>query len=68
MLTLLAQKVDIRGNLGPNMQFDAGALVGRFAGVGLLIAALSKFGYILLEAYIGYSPRGIKARSKPRGQ
>ncbi len=47
MFTLLAQKVDIRGNLGPNMQFDAGALVGRFAGVGLLIAALATFAYIL---------------------
>ncbi|MEK7458149.1 MAG: hypothetical protein AAB612_01530 [Patescibacteria group bacterium] len=48
MLTLLAQKVDIRGNLGPNVQFDAGKLVSRFAGVGLLIAALATFGYILL--------------------
>ena len=48
MLTLLAQKVDIKGNLGPNMQFDAGALIGRFAGIGLLIAAIATFGYILL--------------------
>lgn len=48
MITLLAQKVDIRGNLGPNVQFDLGELVGRFAGVGLLVAAVATFGYILL--------------------
>jgi len=47
MLTLLAQQVNIRGNLGPNVQFDVGNLVGRFAGVGLMLAALATFGYML---------------------
>ncbi len=44
---LLAQEVDIKSNLGTNMQFDIGTLVGRFAGVGLLIAALAAFAYMV---------------------
>lgn len=44
---LLAQEVDIKSNLGTNMQFDIGTLVGRFAGVGLLIASLAAFAYMV---------------------
>ena len=44
---LLAQEVDIKSNLGTNMQFDIGTLVGRFAGVGLLIAALAAFAFMV---------------------
>lgn len=44
---LLAQEVDIKSNLGTNMQFDIGILVGRFAGVGLLIAALAAFAFMV---------------------
>lgn len=44
---LLAQEVDIKSNLGTNMQFDIGTLIGRFAGVGLLVAALAAFVYMV---------------------
>lgn len=44
---LLAQEVDIKSNLGTNMQFDIGTMVGRFAGVGLLIAALAAFAFMV---------------------
>jgi hypothetical protein len=44
---LIAQVVDIKSNLGTNVQFNLGTLVGRFAGVGLLLGAVATFAYIM---------------------
>ncbi|HKY74405.1 MAG TPA: hypothetical protein VJ246_03790 [Patescibacteria group bacterium] len=62
MLTLLAQRVDIRSNLGSNVQFDLGVLVGRFAGVALLASAVATFTYMVYGGFQWIMAQGDKGK------
>jgi hypothetical protein len=62
MFTLLAQTVDIQSNLGPNVQLDAGTLISRYAGLGLLMAAIATFAYMVFGGFQWIMAQGDKGK------
>lgn len=66
MLTLIAETIDIRGNLdrasGVKLQTDPGALIGSYVGVAILIAGMLTFGYLILGSISWVTSGGDKGK------
>lgn len=59
---VLAQKIDIRSNLGPKVQLDLGTLIGRYAGLALAIASVAALAYMVLGGFMWIIASGDKGK------